>query len=257
MGSRTGIQWTDATWNPVTGCSRVSPGCDHCYAERLARYRLRDAYLRRLPVVDSPENRAEPFAVRLWPERVAQPMEWASPRMVFVNSMSDLFHTDVPESFISKVFEEMLCVDRHVYQLLAKRPARAARFWKRNHELLGAAEIPAHIWIGTSVESAAYRYRIDQLRDIPAAVRFFSCEPLLGAMALDLEGIHWVIAGGESGPGFRLMDLSWAADIRDQCVAGGVPFFFKQVGGLTPKAGGRLLDGREWNEMPALVEAVA
>ncbi len=257
MGSRTGIQWTDATWNPVTGCTKVSPGCDHCYAERLARYRLRDAYLRRLPVVDTPKNRSEPFAVRLWPERVSQPAEWGSPRMVFVNSMSDLFHKDVPEAFIARVFETMLRVDRHVYQVLTKRPARAARFWKRNRHALGADEIPPHVWIGTSVENADFAYRIEQLRDLPACVRFLSCEPLLGAIDLDLREIHWVIAGGESGPGFRPMDRSWAADIRDQCLAAEVPFFFKQVGGLTPKAGGRLLDGREWNEMPSLVEALA
>lgn len=257
MGSKTGIQWTDATWNPVTGCTKVSPGCDHCYAERLARYRLSDTYLRRPPAVDNPDTRADPFAVRLWPERITQPAEWGGSRMVFVNSMSDLFHRDVPEAYVMNVFEVMLRVDRHIYQVLTKRPARAARFWRRNRKRLGAPEIPPHIWIGASVETARYAYRIGQLRDIPASIRFLSCEPLLGPLSLDLDGIHWVIVGGESGPGFRSMDLSWAGDLREQCLAANVPFFFKQVGGLTPKAGGRLLGGREWNEMPALVEALA
>ena len=257
MGAKTGIQWTDATWNPVTGCTRVSPGCDHCYAERLARYRLRDSYLRRPPAVDTPENRADPFSIRLWPDRLRQPIEWQAPRMVFVNSMSDLFHRDVPESYVVKVFEVMLRADRHIYQVLTKRPTRALRFWRRNYEALGTTEIPSHIWIGTSVESAHYSYRVRQLAALRAAVRFLSCEPLLGPMTLDLRAVHWVIVGGESGPGFRPIDISWAAGIRDQCVAAGVPFFFKQVGGLTPKARGRLLDAREWNEMPAVAAAMA
>jgi protein gp37 len=257
MGTRTGIEWTDATWNPVTGCSKVSSGCDHCYAEAFARFRLASTYIRRLPVVDSPENRADAFAVRLWPERLSQPEEWAGARMVFVNSMSDLFHRDVPDAFVLKIFEAMLSVDRHIYQVLTKRPARATRFWRRYSGALGLQEIPPHIWMGTSVENAAVDYRVRQLKLLPAAVRFLSCEPLLGPMDLDLEGIHWVIVGGESGPGFRPMLTDWAAEIRDRCLEDGVPFFFKQVGGRTPKAGGRLLNGRQWNQMPALVAGVA
>jgi len=250
MGTRTGIEWTDATWNPVTGCTKVSSGCDHCYAETLAKRRLHDIYIRRLPVVDSPVNRADPFAVRLWPERLDQPLRWAEPRMVFVNSMSDLFHHDVPESFVCQIVDMMLKADWHTYQVLTKRPARAARFWERNRWRFGLATMPAHIWIGASVENQDVDYRVRHLKMVPAAVRFLSCEPLLGPMRLDLDTIHWVIVGGESGPLRRAMNLDWARDIRDQCLRRGVPYFFKQVGGRTPKAGGRLLDGREWNELP-------
>ncbi len=153
MGTKTGIEWTDATWNPVTGCTKVSAGCDHCYAETLARRRLRDVYLRRLPIMDTAENRADPFAVRLWPERLDQPLKWDEPRMVFVNSMSDLFHRDVPESFVCQIFDVMLKADWHTYQVLTKRPARAVRFWERNRWRFGLSAIPAHIWIGTSVEN--------------------------------------------------------------------------------------------------------
>lgn len=252
VGDRTQIEWTDATWNPVTGCTRVSAGCDNCYAATLANGRLRDAYRRRLPVVNTRENRADPFAVRLWPERLGQPENWAEPRFVFVNSMSDLFHADIPDDFVRGAFEVMLAVDRHVYQVLTKRPARALRFWKRNRDVFGGEEVPEHIWIGTSVERQDVVYRVEQLRAVPAVVRFLSCEPLLGPMRLALTGIHWVIVGGESGIGYRPMNLDWARGIRDQCLDAEVPFFFKQVGGRTPKAGGRLLDGREWNEYPIL-----
>jgi protein gp37 len=251
MAERTGIEWTDATWNPVTGCTKVSAGCDHCYAATFARRRLRDVYLARAPVVDSPANREDPFAVRLWPERLEQPRRWADPRMIFVNSMSDLFHDEVPDDFVRRVFEVMLDVDRHVYQVLTKRPARALRFWRRHSDLFDGGEIPAHIWIGASVENQEVAYRVRHLRSVPAAVRFLSCEPLLGPLALELEGVRWVIVGGESGGGYRPLDLEWARGIREQCLAAGVPFFFKQVGGRTPKSGGRRLDGREWNELPA------
>src|SRR5438445_9063591 len=250
MGQRTGIEWTDATWNPVTGCTKVTAGCDHCYAAALAERRLRALYLARRPAVDTPANRADPFAVRLWPERLRQPARWIEPRMVFVNSMSDLFHVDVPEAYIRRVFEVMLTVDRHVYQVLTKRPSRAARFWRRHQDLFAGQRIPGHIWIGSSVESDDVLYRVAHLRDVPAQIRFLSCEPLLGPLPLELDGIHWVIAGGESGPAYRPLDAAWVRGIRDQCVAAGVPFFFKQIGGRTPKAAGRLLDGREWNEMP-------
>ncbi len=256
MGTRTGIEWTDATWNPVTGCTKVSAGCDHCYAETLARRRLRDVYLRRLPVVNTAENRRDPFAVRLWPERLESPISWSEPRMVFVNSMSDLFHRDVPDEFVLRVFEVMLTADWHVYQVLTKRPARAARFWEKRRGQFGLSEVPSHIWIGTSVENQDVDYRLRHLRLVSAEVRFLSCEPLLGPLELELNDIHWVIVGGESGSGFRPMDLKWAIDVRDQCLRAGVPFFFKQVGGITPKAGGRRLQGREWNELPTAAALV-
>jgi len=250
MGQRTRIEWTNATWNPVTGCTRVSRGCDHCYAAVIAGRRLRPIYLSRQPTVDTPENRVDPFAVRLWPERLEQPARWTEPCMVFVNSMSDLFHADIPEAFARQVFEVMLRIDRHVYQVLTKRPSRATRFWRRNADLFEGGPIPPHIWIGTSVENQDVDYRIRHLRTVPAVIRFLSCEPLLGPLHLQFHGIHWVIVGGESGPGHRPMDFEWARRIRDECLAAGVPFFFKQVGGRTAKAGGRLLDGREWNALP-------
>lgn len=252
MGLKTGIEWTDATWNPVTGCTKVTAGCDHCYAEVLARRRLHDVYVRRPPVVDTAENRRDAFAVRLWPERLDHPRRWSEPRMVFVNSMSDLFHQDVPDEFVLRVFEAMLEADRHVYQVLTKRPSRALRFWNKLAPTLGLSEVPEHIWIGTSVENQQVDYRVRHLKRVPAKIRFLSCEPLIGPLALELQQIHWVIVGGESGPGYRGLNPEWAKSIRDACVAAGVPFFFKQVGGATPKAGGRLLDGRVWNEIPAV-----
>jgi protein gp37 len=252
MGERSKIEWTDATWNPTTGCTKVSDGCDHCYAHALAHRLLPTIYRGRLPVIDTEANRADPFAVRVWPERLNQPEQWTDPRKVFVNSMSDLFHVDVPEEFVRQVFEVMLRVDRHVYQVLTKRPSRAVRFFNRNPDLFPAGNVPDHIWMGTSVESESVINRVSQLRDLPATTRFLSCEPLLGPLTLDLEGIHWVIVGGESGIGFRKLDLSWVRQIRDQCAAAEVPFFFKQVGGRTPKAGGRILDGKTWDEMPVV-----
>jgi protein gp37 len=250
MAERTGIEWTDATWNPVTGCTEVSSGCDHCYAATIARRRLRDVYVARPPAVDTAENRADPFAVRLWPERLGQPERWLDRRMIFVNSMSDLFHVDLPDKFVQRVFEVMLKCDRHIYQVLTKRPSRALRFWRHHRDLFGGGEIPDHIWIGSSVENQAVDYRIRHLAQVPAAVRFLSCEPLLGPLILPLEGIHWVIVGGESGVGFRPLDLEWVRGIREQCRASEVAFFFKQIGGRTPKAGGRQLDGRTWDEWP-------
>lgn len=255
MGDRTGIEWTNATWNPVTGCTKITAGCDNCYAHALAHTRLRDVYLRRLPVADTPANRADPFAVRLWPERLDQPLAWSSPKMVFVNSMSDLFHRDVPDDYVRTVFEVMLTADWHNFQILTKRPARAARFWKQCATIFGLRRIPGHIWVGTSVETQDVVYRVRQIQKLPAGIRFLSCEPLLGPLQLDLEGIQWVIVGGESGPGFRPMDRSWAVAIRDQCIASGVPFFFKQWGGITPKAGGNRLDGKTWREYPLLENA--
>lgn len=252
MGDRSKIEWTDATWNPTTGCTKVSAGCDNCYAHSLAHGRLSAVYLRRLPVVDTEANQTDPFAVRLWRERLSQPEKWAEPRMVFVNSMSDLFHVDVPESFLREIFEVMLSVDRHVYQVLTKRPSRARRFFERNRDLFPRGVVPEHIWMGTSVENQSVVQRVDHLRTVPAMVRFLSCEPLLGPLRLDLRDIHWVIVGGESGIGYRRLDLQWAREIRDQCGEAGVPFFFKQIGGRTPKAGGRSLDDETWDEMPVM-----
>lgn len=251
LGDRSRIEWTNATWNPATGCTRVSAGCDNCYALALANGRLAHRYAVQPPARDTVANRADPFAVRLWPERLAQPGKWRKQRMIFVNSMSDVFHRDIPDDFVRQIFKVMLEVDRHIYQVLTKRPGRALRFVRQNASLFKDGFLPNHIWLGTSVENESVAYRVDQLRKVPAAVRFLSCEPLLGELAPDLEGIHWVIVGGESGPAHRPMDLDWARKIRDTCVDQEVPFFFKQVGGRTPKAGGRLLDGETWDQFPA------
>lgn len=266
MGDGTGIEWTDATWNPTTGCSKVSSGCDNCYAERLANRLHQDTYTQRLPVVDTEAHRQDPFAVRIWPKRLSVPEQWSSPRHVFVNSMSDLFHKAIPEEFVRQVFQVMLRVDRHVYQILTKRPARAARFLNEKHsDLFSGERLPDHIWVGTSVENQEVDYRIRHLTAVPASVRFLSCEPLIGSLDLepflihtngrgagpDAPGhIHWVIVGGESGPGHRDIDPDWVRTLRDQCLNAGVPFFFKQWGGWTPKANGRRLDNKKWNQMP-------
>lgn len=259
MGGKSKIEWTDATWNPTTGCTRVSAGCDNCYAERLAHRLLSAQYRKRLPVINSAANRADPFAVRIWPDRLAIPGSWRGSRRVFVNSMSDLFHADIPEAFLRECFEVMLAVDRHVYQVLTKRPSRALRFFERNRDLFPLGCLPSHIWIGTSVEDQDSAYRIRQLRAIPAQTRFLSCEPLIGR--LDLRGelrdaggtaVHWVIVGGESGPHARPIKRSWVRRIRDDCISAGIPFFFKQWGGLTPKAGGRELDGMLWDQFPQM-----
>jgi len=250
MSERTGIEWTDATWNPVTGCTKVSVGCDNCYAFSLANRLLADVYRRRIPVVDSASSRIDPFAVRLWPERLNEPIRWSVPRRVFVNSMSDLFHADIPDEFVLRTFRVMLEAPQHTYQVLTKRPGRALRFIRKNPDLLVDGLLPAHVWIGTSVENESVLFRVKQLRSVPARVRFLSCEPLLGALNVKLSGIHWVIVGGESGLNHRPLDLDWVRSLRDQCLDAEVPFFFKQVGGRTPKSGGRTLDGREWDEFP-------
>jgi protein gp37 len=209
-------------------------------------------------VVGAPDNCADPFAVRLWPERLDQPIRWAEPRMIFVNSMSDLFHRDIPDEFVLAIFEVMLTADWHTFQVLTKRPGRAARFWERHRAALGVSEIPDHIWMGTSIEDAAVAFRAGHLRRVEASIRFLSCEPLLGPLdGLDLESVHWVIGGGESGPHARPVDPSWALSLRDLCVSRDVPFFWKQWGGRTPKAGGRLLDGEEWSQYPAVAARVA
>lgn len=252
MRERSAIEWTDSTWNPVTGCTRVSDGCDHCYAHTLAYTRLEEIYLKRLPVVDTEENRADPFAVRLWPERLKQPSKWKDPRIIFVNSMSDLFHHHIPDEYVREVFKVMVHADWHVYQVLTKRPSRALRFWEMNGDLFPDGKIPPHIWMGTSVENQQVEHRVRQIRQVPAAIRFLSCEPLLGPLDLNLQDIQWVIVGGESGADARPMDLEWARGIQQQCERARVPFFFKQVGGKTAKSGGRLLDGQEWNQMPPM-----
>lgn len=257
MRTDSGIEWTDSTWNPVTGCTPVSSGCDHCYARTLAEGRLRDQYSRQLPVVRDEAHTNDPFAVRIWQDRLHQPEKWADPRVIFVNSMSDLFHAEIPSTFVRSVFEVMLKADHHTYQVLTKRPSRANRFVQDNMDLFHFGLVPGHIWIGTSVENQEAAYRVRHLCQIPAEVRFLSCEPLLGPLELDLTGVHWVIAGGESGAGARPMEPAWARGVRDQCVADHVPFFFKQWGGRTPKSGGRELDGKEWNEYPSIFQQMS
>ncbi len=232
----------------------MSEGCDHCYADELSRRLLKNIYTGKPPVVDTATNREDPFAVRLWPERLSQPSRWRGKRLIFVNSMSDLFHVDVPAAFVREVFKVMLDVDRHTYQILTKRPARASKFFRDEMGRLGLDGLPRHIWIGTSVENQKHAYRVRHLKGIPAAVRFVSCEPLIGPVSLRSElrsgDIHWLIAGGESGPVHRRMRPLWATNLRDECLTLGVPFFFKQWGGRTPKSGGRTLEGREWSQMP-------
>jgi protein gp37 len=232
----TAIEWTEATWNPVTGCSKVSPGCAHCYAERLS---LRFGWSRRPWTPDAAEEN-----VVLHPERLEQPLRWRRPRQVFVNSMGDLFHEAVPLEFIAEVFEVMVRAERHTFQILTKRAERAAAL---------AAELPwpANVWMGVSIENRRWVGRADLLREVPAAVRFISAEPLLGPLeGLELAGIDWLIAGGESGPRHRPVRAEWLRELRDRCQAEGVAFFFKQWGGARSSSGGRVLDEREWSEMP-------
>jgi len=244
MGTKTGIEWTDAVWNPMTGCTKISAGCDHCYAETVAQRRTRDIYLKQLPVKDTPDNRANPFAPRFWEDRLPDPLRWKKPLRIFVNSMSDVFHAQFSLEMIQAVFSTMVAADWHQFQLLTKRPERALRL---------AEELPwpENLWLGTSVENMDVARRVDDLRRTPAAVKFVSAEPLLGPVDdLDLAGIDWVIGGGESGAGARPCDPAWATGLRDHCLDAGVAFFWKQWGGFTAKAGGRLLEGRTWEEYP-------
>lgn len=246
MAGKTSIEWTEVTWNPVTGCDRISPGCDHCYALTLAK-RLKAMGVPQYQEDGDPRTSGPGFAVRTHPHLLGQPRRWRSPRLVFVNSMSDLFHAKVPVSFIQDVFRVMEETPQHTYQVLTKRAVRARK-------LADQLPWPKNVWLGVSVETSEYFHRIDELRRVPAAVRFLSCEPLLGSMeGIDLDGIGWVIAGGESGPNYRPMELEWARSIRDACQAAGTPFFFKQWGGRTPKQLGRELDGEIWSEMPIAV----
>lgn len=233
MSDGSPIEWTDATWNPVTGCTKVSPGCKHCYAERFAE-RFRG-------VKGHPFEQG--FDLRLWPERLELPLRWRSPRRIFVNSMSDLFHPRVPDAFIRACFETMQKASWHHFQVLTKRPERAAA-------LADSLPWPENVWMGTSVESQPYTSRVRHLERTPARVRFLSCEPLLGPLVLNLSGIHWVIVGGESGPGARPMNKEWVVSIRDQCREAAIAFFFKQWGGVQKKRTGRKLDGRTYDEMP-------
>lgn len=238
MVQKTRIEWTDSTWNPVTGCTKISPGCDHCYAERIAE-RFRGV---------SGHPFAFGFDLTLRPERLRQPLSWRTPRMIFVNSMSDLFHKDVPNSFIDEVFDTMEAARWHTFQVLTKRTSIMKRYISERYNIERA---PNNIWIGTSVEDGARKSRIEHLRNSNVGIRFLSIEPLIGPVGkLDLSGIHWVIVGGESGPRARKMDPEWVRNIRDQCLLAGVPFFFKQWGGRSAKIGGRLLDDREWNQWP-------
>lgn len=242
MADHSAIEWTDATWNPVTGCTKITAGCDHCYAERFAE-RFRG-------VADHPFEHG--FDLTLRPERLTQPLTWRRPRYVFVNSMSDLFHKQIPTRFIDQVFDTMEAAHWHVFQVLTKRSSLMREYLRRRY---AGTEPPDHIWLGVSVEDAHSRARVDHLRRAPAGIRFLSIEPLIGPIgSLDLSGLHWVIAGGESGPRARPMLIDWVREIRDQCLMQTVPFFFKQWGGIRPKSGGRLLDGREWNEFPQSVK---
>ncbi|MCN0152581.1 DUF5131 family protein [Salinispora arenicola] len=244
MADHSAIEWTEATWNPTTGCDRISTGCDNCYALTLAK-RLKAMGSAKYQNDGDPRTSGPGFAVTVHPDAVRLPLRWQQPRMVFVNSMSDLFHARVPTSFIHEVFDVMAATPQHTYQILTKRAARLAK-------VAHLFDWPDNVWMGVSVEDAGQLARLDHLRQVPAAVRFVSAEPLLGPVpTIDLTGMHWVIVGGESGPSARPMAPDWARTVRDRCVDDGVPFFFKQWGGRTPKAGGRTLDGCIWNEMPA------
>jgi protein gp37 len=242
VSGKSAIEWTDATWNPVAGCSKVSPGCAHCYAERLSLRFGRSV----LPW--TPAN-AEQNVV-LHPERLDVPLGWREPRMVFVNSMSDMWHPLVPTEFIDQVFSMMKEADRHTYQILTKRP-ELMRAWFQGPGAAWAIEPLHNVWLGTSIESDRWVHRADELRATPAAVKFVSAEPLLGPLpSLDLTGIDWLIVGGESGSSHRPMDESWVCALKDKAEQVGTAFFFKQWGGRTPKSGGRQLDGRTWDAYP-------
>ncbi len=234
MGNRSAIEWTQSTWNPVTGCTKVSPGCKNCYAERMAKRLQAMGHL----------NYVNGFQVATHERALELPLRWKSRQDIFVNSMSDLFHNKVPLNFIEKVFDIMHRANWHRYQILTKRSTRLLEL--SNHLPWGE-----HIWMGVSVETDKYVRRIDDLRKTGAQVKFLSLEPLLGPLPkLDLVGIDWVIVGGESGPGARLMRKEWVLDIRDQCLNASLPFFFKQWGGVNKKRSGRFLENRSWNEMP-------
>ncbi len=240
MGDKTAIEWSEATWNPVTGCTKITSGCDNCYAERFTE-RFRG-------VPGHPFQNG--FDLELKPARLDQPVRWTRPRMIFVNSLSDLFHKGVPDSYVDQVFDVMESADRHVYQILTKRSSRMRDYLISRY---GGRTAPAHMWFGVSMEDASSATRLRHLKEAPAAVRFVSAEPLIGPLGtLDLAGISWMIVGGESGPGHRPIEADWVREIRDACLAQDVAFFFKQWGGFRPKSLGKEIDGREWCEMPRL-----
>ncbi len=238
MADSTQIEWTDSTWNPVTGCSKITAGCDFCYAERFSeRFRGVDGH----PFENG-------FDLTLRPARLAQPFQWKQPRRIFVNSMSDLFHKEVPTQFVDSVFDTMESANWHTYQVLTKRSSLLVKFLRGRYRERRA---PSHIWFGVSVEDEQNSVRLKHLKSAQASVKFVSFEPLIGSVGrIDLKGIDWAIVGGESGPRSRPMEEKWAIEIRDQCKKDGVAFFFKQWGGIRPKSGGRLLKGCEWNEYP-------
>ncbi|MBF6302274.1 phage Gp37/Gp68 family protein [Nocardia amamiensis] len=270
----TSIEWTEVTWNPTTGCDRISPGCSRCYALAMAK-RLKAMGSSKYQTDGDPRTSGPGFGVAVHQDVLGEPLRWRRPRMVFVNSMSDLGHARIDRGFVESVFAVMGTAQQHTFQVLTKRPRRLAKLLsdpairERIAQSMGfedgndgdhvadwlAVNAPwplSNVWIGTSIESDEYCWRADDLRATPAAVRFLSLEPLLGPLpSLNLDGIDWVIVGGESGPGFTPLDLDWARDIRDRCQERSIPFFFKQVGGIRPKSGGRLLDGRIWDEMPS------
>ena len=234
MAQSSSIEWTEATWNPVTGCTKISPGCRFCYAERMAH---------RLEAMGQPRY-ADGFRLTLQPDLVELPLKWKTPRVIFVNSMSDLFHKDVPTEYIQACFDVMNRASQHTFQILTKRPERAL-------EISGDLPWPNNVWLGTSVENADYAWRSSTIAKTPAAIHFLSVEPLLGPIPkLPLKGIEWVIVGGESGPGAREMKPEWVRPIRDKCIAMNIPFFFKQWGGVQKSRTGRILDGRTWDETP-------
>ena len=234
MATQSRIEWTESTWNPLTGCNKISPGCKHCYAERMAK---------RLQAMGQ-ANYVNGFKLTMHPQALEKPLEWKTPQVIFVNSMSDLFHKDVPLEFIQSVFDVMKRAHWHQFQVLTKRSERLL-------ELSPYLEWTDNIWMGVSVENADYTFRIDHLRKTDAKIKFLSVEPLLGPISkMNLKGINWVIAGGESGPGARPLERDWVVGVRDQCLKAKVPFFFKQWGGVQKKKAGRLLDGKTWDQMP-------
>ena len=238
MGQISNIEWTESTWNPVTGCTKISPGCENCYAERMAL---------RLRAMGQPRYQTG-FELAYHEEALSQPLRWRQPRMIFVNSMSDLFHKQVPLSFIRETFHTMQAAHWHTFQILTKRATRLA-------QIAPKLPWPPNIWMGVSVESAKYTWRIDKLTAVPAATRFISFAPLLAPVSpAPLEGVHWVIAGGESGPGARPVDPEWVRQIRDSCLEHEVPFFFKQWGGVQKHRHGRTLDGQVWSQMPSVLQ---
>lgn len=243
MAAKTGIEWTEVTWNPTTGCDKISAGCDNCYALTLSK-RLKAMGVSKYQNDGHPTTSGPGFGLTLHPSTLQEPRAWKNPRTVFVNSMSDLFHARVPIGFIRDIFEVIAETPQHTYQILTKRSTRLRK-------VADKLDWPANLWMGVSVENSSVFHRIDDLRNVQAAVRFLSCEPLLGPLnGINLSGIGWVIAGGESGPHYRPLEVAWVRDIRNQCLKDNVPFFFKQWGGRTPKASGRELDGKIWGQFP-------